>query len=366
MKYWIERWALLRKRELMTYPEEFPIHDAYKTISTHEELKNGFQELHEIFTHCYADILKDPVGMLLPAYGMNEYGYFAKEARSSREESYKYAKVFYVLGCTGELKGNGELCIQADRLKEQCKSLKLTNIGAFITMLNNYGIMAEGLINGKIKGNTDITVSCPDNKNVIAALYVLAVKANNTNRFKDFCRMNYKLFAGDWNTVEYGNGVDAVSDLFHSEQDKAAAGLIHEELVKRNYCYSFQEWNEGPQIRYYRKESDCSRNVNADFWLTSMDTEFRFYFRIKDMEKVLEYIEKCPESVVDSFLISDTGCARRDSGTCSSGISYRLNDRTIWRCGCCNPNFQVTPGVDDYLYYINAVTGPILTSESVK
>lgn len=223
-------------------------------------------------------------------------------------------------------------------------------------MLSNYGIVTEGLANGKIKSNTIITVSFPDNKNVITALYILAVKANNTNRFKDFCRLNYKLFESDWNTVEYGEGIDAVSDLFHSEQDKAAAGLIHEELVKRNYCYSFQEWNEGPQIRYYRKESDRSRNTNADFWLTSMDTEFRFYFRIKDMDKVLGYIKKCPESVINNFMISDTGCAERISGTCVSGVSYRLKDKIIWRCGCCNPNFQVTPSVDDYLYYIEAVS----------
>lgn len=355
MKYWIERWSKLRKKELMSYPNEFPIHDVYKTICTHEELKSGFDELHEIFMHCYEDILNDPAGMLLPIYDMNEYGYFSKEARASREESYKYAKVFYVLGYSGELTQNGELCIQADKLKEQCKALKITNIGAFLNLLGNYGIVTEGFVNGILKSSTNITVSFPDNKNVIMTLYALTVKAYTTNRFKDFCRLNYRLFEGDWDTIEYDNSVETVSALFSSEQDRTAAQLIHEELIKRNYCYNFQDWNEGPQIRYYKKESDRNRNTNADFWLTSMDTEFILYFRIKNMDKVLEYIKNCPESVIDNFMVSDNGCGNRISGTCASGISYQLKNKTIWRCGCCNPNFQVTPSVRDYLYYINAV-----------
>ena len=355
MKYWIERWSQLRKKELMSFPREFPVHDVYKAICTHEELKSGFKELHEIFMHCYEDILIDPAGMLLPVYDMDEYGYFSREARASREESYKYAKIFYVLGYSGEWKPNGELWIQADKLKEQCKALKITNIGVFLNKLGNYGIVTEGLVNGKLKNNTDIIVSYPDNKDVTAVLYILAVKSNSTNRFIDFCRLHYKLFEGDWSTIEYGKGVDAVSDLFHSERDRTTAQLIHEELIKRNYFYDFQDWNEGPQIRYYKKEGDRNRSTNADFWLTSMDTEFRLYFRIKTMDKVLEYIKSCPENVISNFMSGDNGCANRISGACVSGISYQLNDKTVWRCGCCNPNFQVTPSIDDYLYYINAV-----------
>lgn len=355
MKCWTERWSQLRKKELMSYPNEFTINDVYKTACTHEELKSGFKELHEIFIRCYEDILDDPADMLLPTYDMNEYDYFSKEARASREGSYKYAKVFYVLGYSGELKLNGELCIRPDKLKEHCKVIKITNIGAFLNKLGNYGIITEGLVNGKINGNNDIIISYPDNKNVIKALYILAVKSNNTDRFKDFCRLNYKLLESDWDTVEYGSGADYVSDVFHSEQDRKTAQLIHDELMKRNYCYNFQDWNEGPQIRYYKKESDRNRNTNADFWLTSMDTEFKFYFRIKNMDKVLKYIENCPKSVINNFTVSDSGCANRISGKCTSGISYQLGGSTVWRCGCCNPNFQVTPTEQDYLYYINAV-----------
>lgn len=355
MMYWIERWSQLRKKELISYPDDFPIHEVYLAMGTHEELKSGWKELLEIFAHCYEDILQDPAGMLLPVYDMEEYGYFSKEARASREKSWLYAKIFYVLGYSGEWTQNGELVIRADGLKEQCKALKITNIHTYLKILGNYGFVTEGLSGGKIKEDTEIVLSYPDNRNVIAALYILAKKSKNTDRFQDFCRLNVRLLENDWNTVTHGRGADVVADLLHSEQDRKTAWLIHEELVRRNYVYNFQNWNEGPQIRYYQKESDRNRNTNADFWMTSMDTELILYFRIANMDNVLAYILTCPEKVIAHFTVSDNGCANRISGKCVSGISYQLGDQVVWRCGCCNPNFQVTPDTEDYLYYINAV-----------
>ncbi len=44
MKYWIERCSQLRKKELISYPNEFPIHEVYNVVCTQEELKGGFKE----------------------------------------------------------------------------------------------------------------------------------------------------------------------------------------------------------------------------------------------------------------------------------------------------------------------------------
>lgn len=354
MKYWIERWSQLRKKELIEYPGEFPINDVYTAVCTSEEIQSGFAQLHSIFDRCYEDILNDPAGMLLPVYDMDEYGYFSKEARTSREMSYKYAKLFYVLGYSGELRPDGGLFILSDIFKEQCKAHKITSPGALIEILGNYGFFSGGLIKGKIKSNSALILYYPDNKNVINVLHHLAVKAKNTDRFIDFCRLNYRLLAGDLDTVGYGEGIDYVADILHSEQERKAALLIHGELVKRGFCYNFQDWNEGPQIRYYKKESDRKRNTNATFWLASMDAQLQLFFRIQDIEKALTYIETCPESVIGNFTVSDPGCGNRLSGKCVSGISYELGGNTVWRCGCCNPNFRVTPNERDYLYYINA------------
>lgn len=184
-------------------------------------------------------------------------------------------------------------------------------------------------------------------------LYLMAKKVRCTNRLTDFFRLHYKLFADDWSTAAFGNGVDFVSDLYKSEQDKLSAQYIHKELLSRNYFFSRQTWNEGPQIRYYKSEADCKRNTNAKFWLTSMDTNLLLYFRISNVEKALDYIKNCPERVFNTFLVSDKGCQKRGT-ECVSGITYTLQDKTIWRCGCCNPNFQAVPLPEDYIYYINA------------
>ncbi len=355
MNNWIERWVLLRKKELISYPEEFPIHDVYQTFGTPGELRNGFKGLYGLFIHCYEDILEHPAKMLLPVYDREEYGYFSREARKSREESYRYAKVLYASGCSGELQPDGGLYLPADALKEQCRALKLTNIHKYLKILGDYGLMAEGTANCRQKSGAGITISFPDNRHVMSTLHLLAVKSHRTGRFSDFCRLHYKLFEGDWDTAEYGCGADAVSDVFHSQQDRMTAQLIHEELLRRNYCYSFQDWNEGPQIRYYRKKGDRDRNANASFWIASMDTDFIFYFRIRNAQKLPDYLKTCPDSVIQAFSVSDSGCANRSSGKCVSGISYPLGGNTIWRCGCCSPNFQVTPDASDYLYYIDAV-----------
>lgn len=354
MKYWIERWSQLRKNELIEYPGEFPINDVYTAVCTREEIQSGFRELHCIFDRCYEYILNDPAGMLLPVYDMDDYGYFSKEARTSREISYKYAKLFYALGYSGELRPDGGLSIQSDIFREQCKAHKIASPGALIKRLENYVFFTEGLIKGKIKDNAVLIIYCPDNKNVISVLHLLAVKAKNTDRFTDFCRLNYKLLADDFDTAKFGRGIDYVADILHSEQERKTALLIHEELVKRGFFYNLQGWNEGPQIRYYKKESDRKRNSNAIFWLASMDTRLQLFFRIQNMEIALAYIENCPREIIEKFMESDPGCGNRLSGKCVSGISYVLGGNTVWRCGCCNPNFKVTPNEQDYLYYINA------------
>ena len=68
---------------------------------------------------------------------------------------------------------------------------------------------------------------------------------------------------------------------------------------------------------------------------------------------VLDFVTDSPESVINTFRTSNNGCQKRGS-ECTSGISYHLQDKLIWRCGCCNPNFQAVPSPDDYIYYINA------------
>lgn len=354
MRYWVERWSQLRSKEMVSYPKDFPINDEYLRICSEEELRNGFSELFQILQQIYADASYNAEEMLLPVYNMNEYRYLSKEERMSRGASYKYAKFLYALGNAGELKQNTELHIGIVELKRICKELQITGINGCIGILENYGFVFDGLVNRKIKDGKELVLLYPDNSNVLAVVHIMAVKARNTDKLKDFYRLNYRLLKEDWNTGNFGNGVDVVADLL-SEEERETAYLIHEELMKRNYHFNFQEWNEGPQIRYFVKEADCKRNTNASLWMASMDTSLRLYFRVKNVEEALTFINKAPESVIQNFLVTDSGCENRYSGRCVSGISYELHGRTIWRCGCCYPNFQVVPNKEDYMFYIDLI-----------
>ena len=354
MKHWVERWSELRMKEMMDYSKNFAIHNDYLNMCTEEEIRNGFSELFDILQQIYKDASLNAEEMLLPVHDMNEFRYLSKEERLSRGASFKYAKFLYALGNAGELSSNSELLINPANLKRLCKELQITGINGCLEILTNYGFVFDGFVNGKIKDGLELVLQYPDNGNVMMVLYIMAVKAGNTNRVKDFCRLNYRLLKDDWNTANFGNGVDFVAELL-SEQEREVAYLIHEELMNRNYYFNFQEWNEGPQIRYYAKEADGKRNTNATFWLVSMETSMRFYFRLKQMKEALALIENAPESTIQNFLVSDNGCGNRIAGRCVSGVSYELCGRPIWRCGCCNPNFQVAPHKDDYMFYIDLV-----------
>lgn len=353
-KYWVERWSKLRNKEMISYPKDFPINGEFVGIYSEEKLRSGFEELFRIMQQIYKDASLGAAKMLLPCHDMEKYSYLSKEERASRIASFKYAKFLFALGKAGELNANAELCIRTTDFKHLCKELQITGINGCLAILENYGFVFDGLVNGKVKDGNELVLMYPDNCNVLFALHIMAVKAENTGKEKDFYRLNYRLLKDGWNKADFGYSVDVVADLL-SEKDKETAYLIHEELMRRNYCFNFQEWNEGPQIRYFRKEAECKRNANAAFWMASMDTSLRLYFRMKNIDEGISLIEQTPESVIKQFLISDSGCVNRSAGRCVSGISYELCGKSIWRCGCCYPNFQVTPHKEDYLLFIDLV-----------
>lgn len=352
MKYWVERWAEIRYKEMVLYSKDFPINSVYFSVGSGEELRSGFDELFNILKQIYKDCSLNAEKMLLPKHEIDKFRYLSKEERISRVASNKYGIVLYTLGCTGKLNNNGELCLNIQDLKEQCKEMHVTGIERCLNILEHYGFIFQGLKNGKIRNEKEIIMQYSCNENVLKVLHILAAKAKNTNQIRAFCRLNYRLLKDNWNTADFGKGVDFVADVLPM-QNQEVASLIHEELVKRNYSFSFNEWNEGPQIRYYKNETDYIRKSNAVFYLASIYTEMRFYFRVRDIEKGLVLIKNAPESVIQNMLVSDQGCQNRFSGRCLAGLSYELEGRQIWRCGCCNPNFQVVPTREDYMFYID-------------
>lgn len=356
MEYWVQRWVDLRKKEMVKYPDVLPVHSDYITKNTEDGIANAFHVLYDIMQRLYIDMMQEPERMLLPLHGMHEYDYFSNQNRLSREASYQYARLLYIVGITGECNEEQDsLFVSVGKLKEACKKMKIANVSKKLELLKAYGFQVNGVENGKFtKGLEDIMVYFPTCAGVMSLLKLLSDKAQYTDRFSDFCRLNYKLLKDGKKRADFGNGIDYITDLFKREEERKTAEQIHNELINRGYIFQQCGWNEGPQLRYYKNEADLKKNSNSPFWLTSMDAKFQFYFRIRNIDKVLEFIKTCPESVIQTFLCSDKGCKNRGAG-CKSGIQYELLNKTVWRCGCCNPNFQAAPQIEDYIYYIDAV-----------
>lgn len=152
MNTWTKRWAELRKKELVSYPESFPIHGAYTSLYPKEDLKSGFEALYELCGRMYEDMAEDAAAMLLPAYDREAYRYLSREEKLTREASYRYAKLLYALGSLGEMNEQDELCISVSALKELLKAMKITNAGAYLKVMTEYGFVIEGL-EGKRIGN---------------------------------------------------------------------------------------------------------------------------------------------------------------------------------------------------------------------
>lgn len=201
-------------KEMIQYPGDFVIHNDYLKMLPEEDIRNGFGELFDVLYQIYKAASLYAEEMLLPAHDMNEYRYLSKEERLSRGASYKYAKLLYAIGSVGELAQSNELHINPAKFKMLCKELGITGINGCLEILTNYGFVLDGLVNGKIKDGLEFVLQYPDNSNVMIVLNMMAVKARNTDRLKDFCRLNYRLLADDWNTADFGNGVDVVAELY--------------------------------------------------------------------------------------------------------------------------------------------------------
>ena len=196
-------------------------------------------------------------------------------------------------------------------------------------------------------------MSYSDNIYLIPLLKTLSSKAYCCNRIRDFRRMYYKLLKDDLNTADYGDDIDIVLDMMRDSKDRKTALNLHNELISKGYFYTLHGC--GDQMRYYNTESSAKSNASSCFRIVATDIdsiypEFTFMFRIKNIEKCLDYLYTCPDRIQDTFSISDKGCGRN-----CGRLSYQFKGKTIFRCGCCSPNFRCKPQSEDIPYYLKCV-----------
>jgi hypothetical protein len=235
------------------------------------------------------------------------------------------------------------------------------NIHFLFKKLEDIGFLFHGLKNYKL-AKEDIFISYPDNSNVLLVFKMMADKAYNTNRLADFLCCYFRLFQDNMNTSSVGYSADAVADRVHTETEKEFVYKMDETLMsmgmfRKPYggfeCYGLAYYDTEKAMNskapyYFRMVSRGSDIVST----ISENEKLLLMLRIRHVEKCLDYLNNCPDSVKNIFRFSDTGCSNRP---CNKGVAYVFEDISYWRCGCCAPAFKLKPKIDDIPHYIKLV-----------
>ncbi len=353
--YLVSEWALIRRNELVDIPDQLVIHADFLQTLTQEEFESAFREIGRMFWEMYSHMAETPEAFGLPLYKTGEYDYFSKQAREARSAPWN---LFYFLLCLfacGDFRDNRFIADTA----EIAEINRAKKTGSLLKALENDGFVFSGIKNDRLSSGSFLEVEYPDHPNIVTVLSLMAKKVRNTqmqdvkNSFSNmslfsngFIGWNYKMLAEDMHTCTLAAGCDYVADKMHSEADRAVILTMDRQLTGQGYTRKKGDSNEGPSIRYYRGAS----KVYA-YALTSDRGNLYLELRIRNAANCLEYLDECPERIVEMFRYSDSGCQNRVNKTCKSGVKYLFEDQEKWHCGCCGAPFRLHPRVEDIAHY---------------
>ncbi|MBD5458010.1 MAG: hypothetical protein HDR27_05485 [Lachnospiraceae bacterium] len=85
--YLVSKWALIRRNELVDIPDELEIHPDFLRQLSHEEFESAFRAVGGMFYQIYSDMADSPQRFGLPLYKIDEYDYFFKSGKGSKESA---------------------------------------------------------------------------------------------------------------------------------------------------------------------------------------------------------------------------------------------------------------------------------------
>ncbi len=353
----ISKWALARRNELVDIPDKLEIHPDFLQDITHEEFENAFRDIGGMFYQIYSDMAKDPQRFGLPLYKADEYDYFSDQAREVRRAPWQPFYFMLCLFACGHFKGN-EFITDTGEVRKINKAKK-TNL--LLETLCDYGFVFGGIQKYNLSSGDSLAIDYPDNPNILTVLSAVAKKVKNTqlagvkNYYSNqtafsnaFIGWNYKVSAEDPHTCGLAEGCDYVSDKMHDAADREAIEALDHILIEQGAVRKKGDPNEGPSVRYY-----CGKTSAYDYALTSDMGSLYLELRIRNAQKCLDYLSKCPERIVEMFRYSDAGCQNRRNGTCRSGVKYIFEQEEKWHCGCCGAPYIIHPTGVEFTHYIN-------------
>ena len=352
--YHINEWARVRRDELVDIPEEPKIHPHFLHTMDRPEFEAAFRTIWDLFYRIYDDISKMPEAFHMPLFLQSEFQAGSKQARQSRKAPWRPVDLLYYMALCSNVH-HSFMHVNVHKFKE---NNTVKQIHTLLEPLTDYGFAFIGLAHFKIPGKLDsFIVEYPDDPNVLTVLHLVAVKAanvgrnNEINRYTDdFASWNYRILEDDMHTIRYGDGVEYVADKVHTPQEREFVYEFDKTIREKGWFCCRDSWNEGPGLCYYDKESTMRKKGPYVFKIMSWKSKLKLYLRIRNVDNCLEFLKECPDSVREMFLYNDTGCSNQHGKVCK-GISYVLDGKEYWHCGCCSPAFQTAPLAKDIPYY---------------
>ncbi|MDE7352222.1 MAG: hypothetical protein K2O06_04145 [Acetatifactor sp.] len=355
----VSEWALIRRNELVDIPDQFVIHPDFLQTLSREEFESAFRDIRAMFYRMYSDMAESPQRFGLPLYKTDEYHYFSNQAREARTVSWNLFFLMLWLFAYGDLKEN-VFITDTEQVRKMNKAKKTNRL---LEALCDYGFVFGGIKKYSLTSANKLEIEYPDNQNVIKVLSAVAKKVTDT-QLKDvrnigsgisvfsnaFIGWNYRVLAEDLHTCSLAEGCDYVSDKMHNEADREVIEILDQILMEQGCTRKKADSNEGPMIRYY-----AAKPTIHDYALNSEKGELYLELRIRNAEKCLNYLNKCPERIVEMFRRSDTGCQNRINGSCKFGVKYEFEKEEKWHCGCCGAPFKLHPIKEDIPHYLKLV-----------
>jgi len=342
---------------LINIPDTFQIHHDYLKDMDKHDFDNAFRQIWHIFKDIYADITSNQCEFGIP-----------KKEKLYAWTPYRPVSLLYFLFVAGVVE-NRILIASIEKFNEIHSQLK--NIAVLIDRLHDYGFEFTGLQGYKIPKNAgEISISYPDNPNIIAVIKYMADKAYKFDKRRDFNSCYFRLFTEDMNTSNYDNGIDVFADRLDTQNEKDTAYIIDKALREKGffaherhgYSYYAKESVMKAKGAYHFKLEQLEKAVAESVYASSRglmfpekssDKTLILCLRIRDVAKCLEYLEQCPESVKNIFRGSDRGCGFVNN--CETGMTFTFEGNEYWRCSCCSAMFHCLPKTEDIPHYVKLV-----------
>ena len=173
-QYYVQTIAECYQRNLIDDPVSMTVHDKFLHGLDKEDFHEGFIALLSFFRMLYGDIARDPAGFdMVLKRNMDDGEEKAGEFDRSHASFIRIPNLLLAIGTRGELCPDSSLSINGGTLLMEATAMKITNLLALFTILQDYGFEIDGF-NERVEPYNLLSFSYIDNKSLTVALKAMS------------------------------------------------------------------------------------------------------------------------------------------------------------------------------------------------